>query len=30
MDLRDSVLPRGKDILKYCCNPSKVGENRRF
>ena len=26
MDLRDSVLPRGKDILKYCFNPSKVGK----
>ena len=28
MDLRNGVLPPGKDILKYCFWPSKLGENR--
>ena len=28
MDLRNGVLPPGKDILKYCFKPSKLGENR--
>ena len=26
MDLRNSVLPSGNGILKYCFKPSKVGE----
>ena len=28
MDLQNGVLPPGKDILKYCFRPSKLGENR--
>ena len=30
MDVRNSVLPSIKDILNYCFNPPKVGENRGY